>query len=48
MFSSASLILYYLRTRQAAANIRTIVVGRTSGQSVNAIRANLRTAYVNQ
>lgn len=48
MFSSASLVLYYLRTRQAAANIRTIVVGRNSGQSADAIRTNLRTAYVNQ
>lgn len=47
MFSSASLVLYYLQCRQAAANIRTIVVGRNSGQSEEAIRANLRLAYVN-
>lgn len=47
MFSSASLVLYYLLCRQAAANIRTIVVGRNSGQSEEAIRANLRLAYVN-
>lgn len=47
MFSSASLVLYYLQCRQAAANVRTIVVGRNSGQSEQAIRANLRLAYVN-
>lgn len=47
MFSSASLVLYYLRARQAATNIRTIVVGRNSGMNIDAIRANLRTAYVN-
>jgi len=48
MFSSASLVLYYLRTRQAAANVRTIVVGRNSGMTQEAINANLRTAYVNK
>lgn len=47
MFSSASLVLYYLRARQAATNIRTIVVGRNSGMDTDAIRANLRHAYVN-
>jgi Archaeal/vacuolar-type H+-ATPase subunit C len=47
MFSSASLVLYYLRARQAAQNIRTIVVGRSSGMTEDAIRANLRLAYVN-
>lgn len=47
LFSSASLVLYYLRVRQAAANIRTIVVGRNSSQSIETIRANLRLAYVN-
>jgi V/A-type H+-transporting ATPase subunit C len=47
MFSSASLVLYYLRARQAATNIRTIVVGRNSGMDADAIRANLRHAYVN-
>lgn len=47
MFSSASLVLYYLRARQAATNIRTIVVGRNSGMTTESIRANLRTAYVN-
>ena len=47
MFSSASLVLYYLRARQAATNIRTIVVGRNSGMDTDAIQANLRYAYVN-
>lgn len=47
MFSSASLVLYYLRARQAATNIRTIVVGRNSGMDTDVITANLRTAYVN-
>jgi V/A-type H+-transporting ATPase subunit C len=47
MFTSASLVLYYLRARQAATNIRTIVVGLGSGMDTDAIRANLRTAYVN-
>jgi V/A-type H+-transporting ATPase subunit C len=47
MFSSASLVLYYLKCRQAAANIRIIVVGKNSGMTENAIRSNLRMAYVN-
>lgn len=47
MFSSASLVLYYLKCRQAAANIRNIVVGRNNGVKESAIRANLRMAYVN-
>lgn len=47
MFSSASLVLYYLKCRQAAANIRIIVVGKNSGMSIEDIRANLRMAYVN-
>lgn len=47
MFSSASLVLYYLQCRQAAANVRTIVVGKNSGMSEEDIRANLRMAYVN-
>lgn len=47
VFSSASLVLYYLRCRQAAANIRTIVVGKNSGMSDTDVRANLRLAYVN-
>jgi vacuolar-type H+-ATPase subunit C/Vma6 len=47
MFSSASLVLYYLKCRQAAANIRTIVVGKNSGMSEADIRTNLRMAYVN-
>jgi vacuolar-type H+-ATPase subunit C/Vma6 len=47
MFSSASLVLYYLRVRQAAANIRTIVVGKNSGMNETTIRTNLRLAYVN-
>ena len=47
MFSSASLVLYYLKCRQAAANIRSIVVGKESGLSEADIRSNLRLAYVN-
>ena len=47
MFSSASLVLYYLKCRQSAANIRTIVVGKNSGLSADDIRNNLRLAYVN-
>jgi len=47
LFSSASLVLYYLRVKQAAANVRTIVVGRNSGMDEASIRANVRTAYVN-
>jgi vacuolar-type H+-ATPase subunit C/Vma6 len=47
MFSSASLVLYYLKCRQAAANVRTIVVGKHSGMNGEDIRANLRMAYVN-
>ena len=47
MFSSASLVLYYLKCRQAAANVRMIVVGRNSGIPVEDIRSNLRMAYVN-
>jgi V/A-type H+-transporting ATPase subunit C len=48
MFSSASLFLYYLLTRQSAANIRTITVGKNSGMNAEDIRSNLRLAYVNQ
>jgi vacuolar-type H+-ATPase subunit C/Vma6 len=48
MFSSASLVLYYLQCRQAAANVRTIVVGKNSGMKEGDIRANLRMAYVNE
>ena len=47
MFTSASIVLYYLRARQSATNIRTIVVGRNSGMTTESIKANLRTAYVN-
>jgi len=48
MFSSASLVLYYLQCRQSAANVRTIVVGKNSGGKDEDIRANLRMAYVNE
>ncbi len=48
MFSSASLVLYYLKCRQSAANIRTIVVGKNSGFDTASIRDNLRIAYVNE
>lgn len=48
VFSPASLVSYYLLTRQAAANIRTIIVGKESGMSPADIRANLRLAYVNE
>lgn len=47
LFSSASVVLYYLRCRQAAANTRSIVVGKNSGLTEADIRANLRMAYVN-
>lgn len=47
MFSSSSLVLYYLKCRQAAANVRIIVVGKNSGLGETAIRSNLRMAYVN-
>lgn len=47
MFSSASLVLYYLKCRQAAANVRMIVVGKNSGMLPDDIRSNLRMAYVN-
>lgn len=47
MFSSASLVSYYLRCRQAAANVRTIMVGKHSGQPTAVIRRNLRLQYVN-
>lgn len=47
VFSSASLVLYYLQVRQSAANVRTLVVGRNSGMSKDAIANNLRLAYVN-
>lgn len=48
MFSSSSLVLYYLKCRQAAANVRTIVVGKNSGMTTNDIRTNLSMAYVNE
>lgn len=48
MFSSASLVLYYLLCRQSAANVRTIVVGKESKMSEADIRANLRLAYVSE
>jgi vacuolar-type H+-ATPase subunit C/Vma6 len=48
MFTSASLVSYYLQCRQAAANVRTIVVGINSGSKEEDIRANLRMAYVNK
>lgn len=47
MFSSASLVLYYLRCRQSAANIRLITVGIDGGMTEKDIRPNLRLAYVN-
>lgn len=47
MFSSASLVLYYLKCRQAAANVREIVVGKNNGLFADDIRSNLRLAYVN-
>lgn len=48
MFSSASLVLYYLKCQQAAANIRAIVVGKNSGLEAADIRSNLRLVYVNE
>jgi len=47
MFSPASLVLYYLKCQQAAANVRTIVVGKNGGHDADSIRSNLRLAYVN-
>jgi len=47
MFSSASLVLFYLQSRQSAANVRTIVVGKNSGMTEMDIRSNLRLSYVN-
>lgn len=46
MFSSASLVLYYLQCRQAANNVRAIVVGKNSGMSLEDIRAHINFAYV--
>lgn len=46
MFSSASLVLYYLRCRQSVTNIRTLVVGKNSGMSTEEIRGSLNLAYV--
>lgn len=48
VFSSASLVLYYLQCQQSASNVRTIVVGKNSGMSAEEIRANLNFAYVNE
>lgn len=48
VFSAASLVLYYLQCQQSATNVRTIVVGKNSGMSVEDIRANLNFAYVNE
>lgn len=48
MFSPASLVLYYLRSRYAAANIRSIIVGIDGGMTEASIRPNLRLAYVKQ
>lgn len=45
-FNAASLVEYYLKCRQSAANIRTIVVGKKSGVPEAEIRTNLRMAYV--
>jgi V/A-type H+-transporting ATPase subunit C len=45
-FSSASLVAYYAQCEQAAANIRTIVVGKNSGMKMEEIRANLSVTYV--
>jgi vacuolar-type H+-ATPase subunit C/Vma6 len=47
MFSPASLVLYYLRCRQAASNVRTIVVGKNNGMKESVLRSNLIMAYVN-
>jgi len=47
MFSSSSLVLYYLKCKQAAANVRMIVVGKNSNMNQSAIRSNLKMAYVN-
>ena len=48
MFSTASLVLYYLRSKQAAANIRTVITLRDGGLEEDRIRPNLRLAYVKE
>jgi vacuolar-type H+-ATPase subunit C/Vma6 len=48
MFSSASLVLYYLRSKQSAANIRTLITLRDAGVTEDKITPNLRTAYVKE
>lgn len=48
MFSTASLVLYYLRSKQAAANIRTVITLRDGGLGEDRIRPNLRVAYVKE
>jgi vacuolar-type H+-ATPase subunit C/Vma6 len=47
IFSSASLVLYYLRNKHATDNIRTIQVGVAGGMRQEDIKANLRITYGN-
>ncbi len=48
MFSSASIVFYYLQCLQSADNVRAIEVGKNSGMKIDDIRNNLRLAYVNE
>lgn len=47
LFGTATIVLYYLRTEQAAANLRAILVGKQSGLTNEIIKTKLRLAYVN-
>lgn len=46
MFSSASLVLFYLRSKQSVSNIRAIAAGVNSGLRPEQIKNNVQTAYV--
>ncbi len=48
MFSSASLVLYYLKCQQVIDNLRMIVVGKNSGMELSEIKSNLQTMYVSK
>lgn len=46
IFSSASLVAYVLKAREAAATVRAVLVGTASGLPAHTIRHNLRPTYV--
>ncbi len=48
MFSSASLVLYYLKCLQAIDNLRMITIGKNSGMDLSEIKSNLQTMYVSK